>query len=143
MEHIKRSFMVSLSIEHPTTDHEDISRALSLSPSRQSKAGQLKATPTGTPLQGAYQFSSWGHEFDTSGVTDLSKFLPSVIEQLTPHNLYLLGLVSEGGRVELFCGIFAQGNWDESFHHTMLRKLADMAIDLRLDVYPKPDGPEV
>ncbi len=36
-----------------------------------------------------------------------------------------------------------RANWDESFHHTILRRLADMAIDLRLDVYPEPDKPEI
>ena len=143
MEHIKRSFKVSLGIRHPTIDPGDISRALSLSPSRQSKVGDQRVTPTGTRLEGTYQFSSWGHEFDSSGVADLTEFLPSVIDRLAPHTSYLAALDREGGSVELFCGIFADGNWDESFHHTLLRGLADMAIDLRLDVYPKSDEPDV
>ena len=143
MEHINRCFKVSLSIRHPTIDPGDISRALSLFPSRQSKVGDQRVTPTGTRLEGTYQFSSWGHEFDASGVADLTEFLPSLIERLKPHASYFSALGCEGGSVELFCGIFADGNWDESFHHTLLRRLADMAIDLRLDVYPKSDEPVV
>jgi len=90
MVHIKRSFKVSLSITHPTIDPGDISRALSLSPSRQSKVGQRRVTPTGTLLDGTYQFSSWGHAFDASSVTDLSEFLPSLVDRLKPHAAYFL-----------------------------------------------------
>jgi hypothetical protein len=143
MEHIKRSFKVSLDIKHPTIDPASISRTLSLSPYRQSQVGEQKVTPSGTPLRGNYLFSSWGYEFDANAIADLTAFLPSIIEQLKPHASYFETLVREGGSVELFCGIFADGNWDESFHHSLLRKLAEMAIDLRLDVYPKPDEPEV
>ena len=143
MEHIKRSFQMTLAIRHPSIDPNDISRALSLSPSRQTRVGQQRVTPTGELLKGTYQFSSWGHAFDTSTVTDLTDLLPSVIDRLTPHATYFWDLVREGGSVELFCGVFAAGNWDESFHHSLLRRLAELAIDLRLDVYPKSDEPEV
>ena len=137
MEHIKRSFKVSLGITHPTLDPKDISRALSLSPSQQRKLGQRRVTPKGTLLEGTYQFSSWSHAFDTSGVTELTEFLFSISERLKPHASYFSDLVREGGSVELFCGIFADDNWDENFHHTLLRRLADMAMNLRLDVYLK------
>ena len=143
MEHIKRSFQMTLAITHPSIDPGEISRQLSLSPSRQTRAGQNRVTPAGERLDGTYRFSSWGHALDMSEVTDLTEFLPSLIERLAPHAAFFQNLVREGGSVELFCGVFADGNWDESFHHSLLRKLADMAIDLRLDVYPKSNEPEV
>jgi len=143
MEHIKRSFKVSLWITHPTIDPEDISRALSLSPSRQTKVGQQRATPAGGPLEGTYQFSSWRHQFDTSSVIDLSEFLAWLVQRLEQHTGYFVNLAREDGSVVLLCTILADGNWDEEFQHTLLRRLSDMAIDLRLDVYPNPDQPEV
>jgi len=143
MEHIKRSFQVTLAIRHPNIDPSDISRALSLPPTRQTRAGQQRVTPTGELLKGTYQFSSWGHAFDARAVTDLSEFLPCLLDRLTPHGTYFLELIRDGGNVELFCGVFADVNWDESFHHTLLRRLAEMGIDLRLDVYPKSNEPEV
>src|SRR5213075_663764 len=115
MEHIKRSFQVTLAISHPSIDPSDISRALSLAPSRQTRAGQQRVTPTGKLLNGTYLFSSWGHDFDTRAVNDLSEFLPGLLDRLTPHATYFLELVRDGGNVELFCGVFADGNWDESF----------------------------
>jgi hypothetical protein len=68
MEHIKRSFQVTLAIRHPSIDPNDISRAPALAPSRQAKAGQQRVAPTGELLNGTYQFSSWGHVFDTKAV---------------------------------------------------------------------------
>jgi len=137
MAHIKRSFKVSLWITHPNVDPRDISRALSLSPSHQSRAGQQRVTPTGELLDGTYQFSSWVHAFETGSVTDLTEFLPSIIAQIKSNTSYFWDIVNEGGSVELFCGVFADGNWDESFHHLLLRDLVEMAVDLRIDVYPK------
>jgi len=39
--------------------------------------------------------------------------------------------------VELFCGVFVDGNWDEIISHELMRDLYALRIDLRLDVYPK------
>ena len=139
MAHIKRKFTVTLAMTHPSIDPGAISRALTLEPSRQSKVGQRRATPTGSPLEGTYQFSSWGHQFDVRGASDLAESIARILDQLDPHKPYLLKMVQDGGSVELFCGVFADGNWDECFHHTLLRRLSDMAIDLRLDVYPNYD----
>jgi len=141
MEHIKRCFKVSLDITHPSIDPEDISRELSLSPLRQTKVGEQRSTPGGGPLMGTYQFSFWCHAFETSGVSDLGTFLASLSQRLVPHGSFFVGLVREGGSVELFCGVFADGNWDEVLDHTLMRRLADMAIDLRLDVYPAVGEP--
>jgi len=142
MEHIARSFKVSLVVTHPDIDPTVISAALDLTPGRATRAGEPRTTPKGDPLEGVYEFSCWTHEFDTSHVTDLTEYLPSVITLLNVHASFLSGIVRDGGSVELFCGVFADGNWDECFHHSLLRKLSDLGIDLRLDVYPQPDEPD-
>ena len=136
MEHIERSFAVTLHINHPSIDPEVISRELSLQPRSSHRVGQAKVTPRGTPLKGVHECAGWSFAFDTSGITDLSEFLAIVVEQLETHASFLTNLVREEGRIELFCGIFADGNWDESFPRQILRRLADLSVDLRLDVYP-------
>ncbi len=50
-------------------------------------------------------------------------------------------MAQEGGAVELFCSVFAAGNWDEILPHSLMRDLAGLHIDLRLDVYPAEDQP--
>jgi hypothetical protein len=139
MVHIKRSFAVSLSITHPSMDPGAISSALALMPSQQTKVGSSRVTPGGVSLKGTYLFSSWGHRFDVRDASDLSECLVPIVERLEAHRLFFQGVVRDGGTIELFCGIFADGNWDESLHHSLLRRLSDLGIDLRLDVYPNHD----
>jgi hypothetical protein len=51
-------------------------------------------------------------------VDDLRDYLPSIIDRLAPHAAFLTKLSNEGGRIDLFCGVYADGNWDENFPHT-------------------------
>lgn len=139
MAHIRRSFSVSLNITHPSVDPDTISRELSLEATRQKKAGERRTTPSGSSLAGTYPFSSWGHEFGTERASELTDCLVAVLDRLEPHRSYFQDLVRDGGSIELFCGVFAEGNWDEILPHTLLRRLSEMAFDLRLDVYPNHD----
>jgi hypothetical protein len=97
MDHIERSFAVTLHINHPTIDPEVISRELSLAPRDSGKVGQPRVTPRGTPREGVYPRSFWSHRFDSSGVTDLSEFLATLVACLEPHAVFLARLVYEGG----------------------------------------------
>lgn len=129
-------------IKHPTIDPGDISRALSLVPSSQSRAGHRRTAPTGEVLDGTYGFTTWVHPFDTEGITELADVFCPLIPRLEAHGSYFLDLVRQDATVELFCEVFASRNWEEGFHHTVLRRLAEMGVDLHLDVYPNSDGPK-
>jgi hypothetical protein len=63
-----------------------------------------------------------------------------MIEPLQAHASFFARMVSEGGVVELFCGVFADGNWDEAYSHNLFRKLAGLSLDLRFDVYPQREN---
>jgi hypothetical protein len=135
MVHIKRSFKVALRVSHPSIDPEVISRELAIVPHYSHRAGHPKVTPRGAPLDGVFDHSSWRFDFDAAGVSDLSDFLSTLVEPLRKHASFFARMVGDGGRVEFFCGVFADGNWDEAYSHELLRTLATLSIDLRLDVY--------
>lgn len=137
MLHLARSFRVSLSISHPDIDPAEISDAIGLVPKRATRAGAPRMTPKGDPLPGTYDFSHWIHEFDVQGASDLGPVLEALAERLQRHEPFFHRMVQEGGDVELFCGVFAAGNWDECLSHTLLGRLAALQVNLRLDVYPK------
>jgi hypothetical protein len=139
MQHIARSFKVSLSVTHPDIDPAEISAALDLVPERATRSGAPRTTPKGGPLKGTYEFSCWTHQFDIEGASELGVVLESLLERLQRHQQFFHRVVLEGGSVELFCGVFAAGNWDEILSHTLLGRLADLRVDLRLDVNPKDD----
>lgn len=136
MEHIARSFQVSLSIKHPDMDPGEISRALEMTPHRATQAGALRTTLKGEPLEGVYAFSCWTFEFDVEGASELGSVLKSLLESLRRHQQFFQRIVQEDGSVELFCGVFAAGNWDEVLSHELMGELAALHLDLRLDVYP-------
>src|SRR3954470_21644165 len=139
MAHIARSFKVSLSVTHPEIDPIEISVALELPPKRATRSGAPRTTPKGTPLAGMHEFSCWTHEFDVAGASELGVVLESLVERLQRHRQFFHRVVQEGGAVELFCGIFTAGNWDEILSHKLMGQLAELRVDLRLDVYPKND----
>lgn len=139
MEHIKRSFRVALKVRHPDIDPAEISTALNLAPRRMTRAGAPRTSTKGDVLTGVYQFSHWSHAFDVENASELGAVLHGLVEQLQTHQQFFHRVVREGGSVELFCGIWAAGNWDEILSYSLMGQLAALHLDLRLDVYPKAD----
>jgi hypothetical protein len=137
MEHIARSFSVSLAITHPSIDPAEITKTIGLTPERTTLAGTTRTTPNGNELRGTYEFSCWRHKFDVDGASELGIVLHDLVKRLQSHAPFFHRVVKGGGAVELFCGVFAAGNWDEILSHELLGNLAALRIDLRLDVYPK------
>jgi len=139
MEHIARSFKVSFSIRHPDIDPAEISQVIHLTPRRATRIGEPRTTPRGEPLVGTYECSYWNHEFDVVGASELGVVLQDLVDRLQSHEKFFRRVVQDGGCVEMFCAVFAAGNWDEILSHSLMGHLAALQIDLRLDVYPKDD----
>jgi hypothetical protein len=59
---------------------------------------------------------------------------------LAPHCHFLHGFRSQGGTIELFVGWFLDGPSGDVFDCDLLARLADLKIDLSLDIYG-PDAP--
>jgi hypothetical protein len=129
MEHIERSFAVSLHILHPSIAAETISSALQLAPSQIKRSGPPRKPP--------YDQAVWSYRFDCQKVRDLVPFLEETVLFLHAHRDFLRSVVDSDGSIELFCGIYMSTNWDELFPHSLSAKLADLRIDLRLDAYPE------
>jgi hypothetical protein len=83
-----------------------------------------------------YDFSHWSHAFETEEQTELSEILEILIARLKEHQSFFHRVIQEAGTVCLFCGVVAAGNSDEILSHHLLSQLAELKIDLRLDVYP-------
>ena|ERR1017187_8088509 len=132
MEHIERSFKVSLRILHPSIDPASITSVLQLAPSQIKLAGPPRKPP--------YDQAVWSHRFDCSTIRDLVPFLEETVSALDAQRDFLHSIVTSGGTVELFCGIMLSTNWDEVFPHTLSARLAALGIDLRLDAYPDDGG---
>ena len=138
MQPIARSFQLALSITHPEIDPAEITRTLGLKPTgRTHRAGTPRTTPDGTPREGVWPDSYWSRRFDVRGAPELGLELEKLVGRLEEHRPFFRRLVEEGGELEFFCGVFADGNWDEEISWRLLRSLGAMRIRLRLDVYPR------
>jgi hypothetical protein len=127
MEHITRSFAVSLHVLHPSIDPNAVTRTLQLAPWRTKQAGPPRKPP--------YDQAWWSHLFERSDAPDLVPFLEQIVVSLQGHRDFLRTIVDTGGSIELFCGIEMSSNWDEVFPHTLSAGLAELGVDLRLDAY--------
>lgn len=128
MEHLHRSFQATLFIEHPSIDPEEITKSLRIEPTRQVAAGPPRKPP--------YDRTVWSYKFDCKGARDLVPILEEIVERLESRRDRLRSLVESGARIELFCGVFPEFNWDEILPFELMAQLADLNINLRLDVYP-------
>ena len=143
----KYSNSISLRIFHPTIDPTRITEVLGREPTRASWAGAPRTTRKGDPLPGTYRESYWtsgrlrGGEWapESWSSRDLTTGIEELLWELAEHKRFFAELRSEGGTVEFFIGWFLDGMTGEVFRHDLLRKLADLQVDLSFDVYP-PDG---
>jgi hypothetical protein len=74
-------------------------------------------------------------ELDAPDGVALAESLGSIAEQLRPNGQFLRMLVDEGGRVELFVGLFANRLCDQVLPYPLLEALSKLRLDLRLDYY--------
>jgi hypothetical protein len=68
----------------------------------------------------------------------LSVLLGRALDQLAPHRPFFQRIRSQGGTIEFFVGWFFDGDSGDVFDCDLLARMADLKIDLSLNVY----GPE-
>jgi hypothetical protein len=129
-------YSVSLHVSHPDIDPDLISQELGLQPThRPTCRGEAKTAPNGTPRDGYWEFSHWSHRFEIVQDGELVTFLQHLAATLEPHREFLRGLEEDGGVVEFFVGIFTDTNCDQILPFDLMGKLADLRVNLRLDLY--------
>lgn len=138
MDGIFLRFKVTLHVNQTDLDPTAVTAALRLQPSCQYRKGD----PRRFRLQGVYPNGHWSHRFDLTGVRDLFGYLDELLRGWEKQPEFFNHLADSGGEALLFCGIIADGNWDEQISHAMAGRLASLKIDLRLDTWMrKPDAP--
>jgi len=116
-------------------DPRRISKALNLRPEFSWKAGERRQTPAGRPLAGIRTGTYWCCVIPRAGQQQLCASLEAVADRLAPHCRFLRGISQDGGSLELFVGWYSDTNSGEEFSWKLLRKLANLHLDLSLDVY--------
>jgi len=131
-------YKISLRLRHPSLDPAEITSALQRSPFRSWRAGEPRTTPRGTPLEGRNRETYWTAKVVEGGWPDkgLAVAMRELLDQLVPHRDFFDRIRSDGGKVELFVGWFFDGQSGGTFDCDLMARMADLNIDLSLDVYP-------
>jgi len=124
---------------------DDVSRLLGLEPSRVQRKGepQYPKNPD-SPLR----FRSGGWHLSTQGHVesrDLRRHVDWLLERLEPKRDVLLRLSREGCAMDLICfWCSASGQGGPWLDAALMRRLADLALAIRFDVYFRgpADGPD-
>jgi hypothetical protein len=128
-------YSLSFRILHPVMSPKLVSAELGLEPQRAWEAGTPRTSPRGTPLTGTHQSSYWSYKYDNVAGKTLAAAVRDLASNLMPHRTFIRSVSDKGGRSEIFVGWFGDGNTGEIFDFKILTMLADMKIDLALDVY--------
>lgn len=130
-------FAIRLRIIHPRMDPEDISRRLELNADMLWRAGTPRRTPKGTPLVGIYRETRWGWSEQHLNQRDFFRAAVGLIEKLERHREFLAMIIGEGGTVDLILHLPGDVNIGSSIAAADLRRLADLNINLGIEVFPE------
>jgi hypothetical protein len=128
-------YTISLRIEHPNIDPDEISTRLSLAPDTSWIAGSGRRTPAGRMLEGHHKKTYWSYILEEDSDIDLADQLHNFAYTIEPHKSFFRDIRATGGKSEFFIGWFSNASSSEVFSYQLLSKLAELEIDLALNVY--------
>jgi len=133
-------YVISLRIWHPTLPKEQISNKVGRNAKYGWTAGDPRLSPKGNPIGGLRKSSYWTSEL-TSGTiisdpVEVEQALSGFIDDLAPLSVFFNGVHADNGKVELFVGLFSEGNIVVDLDSSLMGKLAQAGLSICLDYYP-------
>jgi hypothetical protein len=140
------TYNLTFRVHHPDRDLHKLYLVISgidgLTPGVIWKVGDQKRTPRGDIIQGNYRNSFCSFDFfndwQKSEVESLPSVMEKILDQLNEYKKILNEHVSDGGTLDMYASWYITENSGETLPVNLLRKLADLNIELQLDIYP-PD----
>jgi hypothetical protein len=130
------TFTISLRVWHPTERHQVIVQALGLKAEFAHTAGEPRTNPIGDRLEGVNKSTYCCFVLVAKQPGDFTEGIELLLPLLAPHRDYLRKLTYEGGRAELFVGVFVEG---KSTGFTLgvseMSVLADLSLELSVEFY--------
>ncbi|EGM79577.1 hypothetical protein Rhein_0035 [Rheinheimera sp. A13L] len=128
-------YTISLRIEHPSLTCNEITETIGLYPKFSYSVGEPRRTPRGDTLEGFYKETYCCFDVIPTKTGDFTDDIEQIVTQLSGLTSYFANLTAEGGRVEIFVGIFS----DETVGFTLTTKdmiaLANLSLELSVEIY--------
>jgi hypothetical protein len=105
-------------------------------------AGAPRVAPNGERLSGTYKQTYCVYRLSLGAVSELELAIAASLEQLRPRSLIFKKIVADGGRCELFIGIFLlRSNAGIELPPALLSVAAGLGIALSFDIYGPDASP--
>ncbi len=131
----KETFTISLRVVHPTEAHQTIIQSLGLEPEFAYTAGKPRANPKGQVLGGVNKCTYCTFTLLAKQPGDFTEGVKQILPLLAPHRCYLKKLTNEGGRAELFVGVFVEETTGFTLGVGEMSELADLSLELSVEFY--------
>jgi len=130
-------YRIRLVIHHPDIDPDRITKTLRLPPDSFAIKGSVRKTPKGNILPGLHRTSSWSHVFRIERHRHFFSEVVKMIDRLEPHKALLNEIADNGGFINLIADLPGDVNIGSEFPWRDMARLADLHIDLGVEVYPE------
>ncbi|MBD3817264.1 MAG: DUF4279 domain-containing protein [Halothiobacillus sp.] len=128
-------FSVSLRIWHPTLSTDDVVKQICMKPEVAHSVGEQRTSPSGEILEGLYRRTYCCFELTRKAAGVFTDALPSLLQTIKKHKNFLETLVLDGGRSELFVGVFAEGATGFTLEPPVMMELSELSLELSVDIY--------
>jgi hypothetical protein len=128
-------YHVSFRVTHPTLDAGAIAAQLRMTPKFCWTSGEPRKTPRGTPLQGVREESYCTFDIGSGDDGEIARCLSTALEGLRAEAEFLRHLRDAGGSLMFYVYWYPNGDTGELFATDLLRDMAEMGIELGINVY--------
>jgi hypothetical protein len=130
-------YRIRFVIHHPDIDPDRITKSLGLTPHHSAIAGSVRKAPNGVILPGLHRTSSWSHSYRIERHRHFFSEIVKIIDRLEPHKDLLNEIAGSGGSLCLIADLPGDVNIGSEFPWRDMARLADLHIDLGVEVYPE------
>ncbi|MBW9332890.1 hypothetical protein FEE59_05185 [Herbaspirillum sp. RU 5E] len=131
---------ISLRIWHPDMPHEEISKTIGRTPRYGWTVGSPRFSIHGKPLGGVRDFSYWSERLTNNTVVSdsilVEEEIARQIELLSELASFFRKVRAEGGRAELFVGLFSDFNIVVELDPALMGRIAEASLGICIDYYP-------
>ena len=131
-------YHVSLRVTHPTLDPAEIAGQVGFDAKAKWAAGEPRKTPKGRPLRGIREQSYCALAIGSGDDGALAECLDTAVARLKHAGEFLRQIRATGGSLMFYVSWVSSGDTGEVFGTALLRDMADLGIELGINVY---DGP--
>lgn len=130
-------FEIRILIRHPAADPIEITRRLGIDPDIVRKVGEIRKTPRGNASGDVNKYSMWSKSFIFEKERNFFRHAVSIVDLLEQNREFISELIDSGGTIQLIADLSGRQNIGDVFAWNDLRRLADLRIDLGVEVFPK------